>query len=205
MLKKQVKSKCAQIRQNAMRTDGGPQKEIVLTSIEERIKGLILLSVEGLPANMYDSHSVPNCNLDLTEVAKIDVGEPLSTPVSLHNKVLSSTSVDVQLVIEEELVQQLQQEIVKNQSVELHKPTEVNNNWTAWNPQNLKKRKCRVLDVGSKPKTANKSIHDGYNHLNEKRLELTELLIKQAKEEHEKKMELLDLEIKIKRKQAALL
>ncbi|XP_071056513.1 uncharacterized protein [Onthophagus taurus] len=74
MLKKQVRSKCAQIRQNAMGNGGGLQKEIMLTSIEERIKGLILLSVEGLPS-MYDSDSVPNCNLVLTEVAEIDVKE----------------------------------------------------------------------------------------------------------------------------------
>lgn len=39
----------------------------------------------------------------------------------------------------------------------------------------------------------------------EKRVELTELLIKQTKEEHAKKMELLDVEILLKKREAGLL
>ncbi|XP_071053897.1 nuclear apoptosis-inducing factor 1-like [Onthophagus taurus] len=94
-IKKEVRKKNSKIRMNALKTGGGPVEDVSLTPIEEKVKGLILLSVVGMPST-YDSDVITHSDSLLTGLAVTDVEATTSTSglSPTRNVVLASTSVD---------------------------------------------------------------------------------------------------------------
>ncbi|XP_022910827.2 myb/SANT-like DNA-binding domain-containing protein 3 [Onthophagus taurus] len=75
-LKKTVRKKCADMKQEKLKTGGGPCSEIQLTPIEEKIKALIILSVDGM-RSICDSDAVNNFLSEIS-LAPADVGANMS-------------------------------------------------------------------------------------------------------------------------------